>query len=321
MPYQPGAVVHGVTHVGDVYKSNNVYANNVPVALWLTPGTSEAFAFASIASPVDITPEASTAISAQTALYLDNPSAFYSPQAQEIGVKPNITSVPVAVSTGTVAPVPPATSVIPFTSDIVTFLTKILAEADRGMWDETGMKKLPPNGVLSPGFYQPPDPSNPNILNIWKELGLTGSYWLTDQTPWCMGFVNWVLKKTGHRWAKEAQVFNLPANPSRWNATSVPPTDAQPGDMAVWRYVDARGRIGGHISFVYQIQNGRYNFVGGNQEPKKSTDTANTQTSNNNPSKGTVNISFGDPKRNFAPVYNHATASNKIASLWRPSKA
>jgi len=42
MPYVPGAVVHGVVHVADVYKSNNVYVNNVPVALWDQPGPTSA---------------------------------------------------------------------------------------------------------------------------------------------------------------------------------------------------------------------------------------------------------------------------------------
>jgi hypothetical protein len=42
MPYKRGATVHGVVHVADVYKSNNVYVNNVPVALWDQPGPTSA---------------------------------------------------------------------------------------------------------------------------------------------------------------------------------------------------------------------------------------------------------------------------------------
>lgn len=42
MPYVPGAVVHGVTHIADVYRSNNVFVNNVPVALWDQPGPTSA---------------------------------------------------------------------------------------------------------------------------------------------------------------------------------------------------------------------------------------------------------------------------------------
>jgi hypothetical protein len=42
MPYVPGAFVHGVRHVADVYHSSNVFANNVPVALWDLPGPTSA---------------------------------------------------------------------------------------------------------------------------------------------------------------------------------------------------------------------------------------------------------------------------------------
>jgi hypothetical protein len=42
MPYKKGRSVHGVVHVEDVYKSSNVYANNVPIALWDTPGATSA---------------------------------------------------------------------------------------------------------------------------------------------------------------------------------------------------------------------------------------------------------------------------------------
>lgn len=42
MPYVQGPVVHGVVHVADVYHSNNVFANNVPIALWDQPGPTSA---------------------------------------------------------------------------------------------------------------------------------------------------------------------------------------------------------------------------------------------------------------------------------------
>ena len=42
MPYVQGATAHGVIHVADVYHSNNVYVNNVPVALWDQPGPTSA---------------------------------------------------------------------------------------------------------------------------------------------------------------------------------------------------------------------------------------------------------------------------------------
>ena len=42
MPYVPGARAHGVAHISDVYKSNNVFVNNVPVALWDQAGATSA---------------------------------------------------------------------------------------------------------------------------------------------------------------------------------------------------------------------------------------------------------------------------------------
>lgn len=51
MPYQPGALVHGVIHVDDVYHSNDVYANYVPIALWNDPQGSEAAVLTEIFSP------------------------------------------------------------------------------------------------------------------------------------------------------------------------------------------------------------------------------------------------------------------------------
>lgn len=51
MPYVPGARVHGVTHVADVYHSSNVFANFVNVALWNDPQGSDAAVIAAINSP------------------------------------------------------------------------------------------------------------------------------------------------------------------------------------------------------------------------------------------------------------------------------
>lgn len=54
MPYVPGGTAHGVVHVADVYKSPNVYANSVPIALWLSPGASGVFSYSGSVVPVDI---------------------------------------------------------------------------------------------------------------------------------------------------------------------------------------------------------------------------------------------------------------------------
>lgn len=51
MPYIPGATVHGVVHVADVYSSNNVFANFVPIALHNDPQGPEAAVMAAISAP------------------------------------------------------------------------------------------------------------------------------------------------------------------------------------------------------------------------------------------------------------------------------
>lgn len=51
MPYVIGPIVHGVKHVADVFHSDNVFVNHVPVALWLDPQGSEAATYASISAP------------------------------------------------------------------------------------------------------------------------------------------------------------------------------------------------------------------------------------------------------------------------------
>lgn len=51
MPYVPGATVHGVVHVADVYNSSNVYANFVPIALHNDPQGPEAAVLNAITAP------------------------------------------------------------------------------------------------------------------------------------------------------------------------------------------------------------------------------------------------------------------------------
>lgn len=257
MPYVPGAVVHGVTHIADVYRSGNVYANNVPVALWLAPGTSAAFAGIVISDPVELLPEAAQ-VETQTAEYINNPSAFNNPEAAANGVKQYYQPITVDVSTSSEAPASAQ-------SDMIAFFDSLLEEASRGMWRESG---------------QGGKPSNPNITNIWKELGFPSSGpWVTDQTPWCAGFANWVLKRTGRRWAKDASAYSWDRNPTRWSATSVPIANMEPGDIVVWNF--------SHVNFCYQAVGGKYSFIGGNQTP--------TSGKNNNPADGDCTVSWGGP--------------------------
>ena len=272
MPY-----ISGSGGISDVYRSGNVFANNVPVALWLPPGASASFA-GDVAEPeIVIDPVINAANEATYDEYLANPDRSANPTAEVNGVKRNFAGTPKSDETG--VSVPPNSSAA--AADVKTFLDQVLAEAKRGMWRESGQ-----NGR----------PSNPNIVNIWISLGYPNqSYWRSDQTPWCMGFLNFVLKKSGYRYVQEAASIALKNKPQRWNATQVPINQAQPGDMVLWNF--------GHVNFVYTANNGKYSFVGGNQTPSSG--------SNNNPNDGDVSVSWPSgwtPNR------------GGIVGIWRPSK-
>lgn len=275
MPYIPGG-----GRISDVYHSGNVYINNVPVALWLSPGGSSAFAGVSASSAITIPPDAETAIATQTnnliAAQLANPTGqnqYYNSTAAADGVKGNYAPVEdQTFSTGTVTT---STSA----SDIIPFLQRTVEEAARGMWRETG---------------QAGSASNPNIIGIWENLGYPKSGpWVSDQTAWCMGFVNFALKCSGYKYVQTASAAAITTTPERWGAVQVPKDQAQPGDIAFWSYR--------HVNFVYTANNGKYTFVGGNQSPKAS----------NNPNDGDVTQSY--------PGGTAASNSNWV-SCWRITK-
>lgn len=276
MPYVPGAFVHGVRHIADVYRSGNVYANNVPVALWLEPGSSAAFAGITISPPAELNTEEVAAAAATTDNYVSNPDSFYNKDAEQSGVKANYPGTPSDTTTST-GIVETATA-----AGIVPFLQSTLEEASRGMWRETG---------------QGGKASNKNITNIWTSIGFPASSpWTSDQTAWCMGFVNFVLKSAGYRFVQTASARAIKENPQRWNATQVTPAQAQPGDIVLWKF--------SHVNFIYTLNGGKATFVGGNQTP--------TSGKNNNPSDGDVTISW--------PGGTPLTNSN-IDSIWRPSQS
>lgn len=210
------------------------------------------------------------------AKYLENPAAFYNPEAAAGGVKPNYA--------GTPKDDPAGQSLISGgdIGDIAAFLEKHLqATNDTGYWRETG---------------QGGKPSNPNIIRIWSDLGYPSSgMWLSDQTAWCAGFVNWTLKQCGYRYVQTASAKAIQADPSKWNATPVPIAQAQPGDIVLWNY--------SHVNFVYKVfKNGSMSFVGGNQSPR---------IKGNNPNDGDVTISW--------PA-GWTAGQGGIVGIWRPSK-
>jgi hypothetical protein len=256
MPYIPGG-----GRISDVYRSGNVFANNVPVALWLSPGGSASFAGVDVDIAVNIPPNAQIEVAQQTETLVaaqiaapTAPNQFYKAEAVADGVKGNYAPVDdQTTSTGTVSTSTNA-------ADIVTFLRRTVEEAGRGMWRETGQT----GGV-----------SNPNIVGIWKSLGYPSSGpWVSDQTAWCMGFINFGLKCSGYKYVQTAAAAAITTTPQRWGAVQVPNASAQPGDIAFWSYR--------HVNFVYENKGGKFTFVGGNQSPKAS----------NNPNDGDVTISW-----------------------------
>ena len=160
--------------------------------------------------------------------------------------------------------------------DIVDFLDICLAEAARGFWRETGQ-----NG----------NPSNQEIINIWRELGFpqTGA-WLSDQTPWCMGFVNYVLKRTKCKWVQTARARDISS--PKYETVQVSIGDAQPGDVAYWSY--------SHVNFIYTKVGNTLTFVGGNQSPRN-----------------TSNPNDGDVTHSWQSGYNYP-GNGTLVSIWRP---
>lgn len=278
MPYiQSGAPQKKTNNPGivDVYHSGNVYVNNVPLALYQSPGQSASFAGIDVSISVDIPETAQAEAAALTDSYLANPDQYYNSKAEADGVKANYAGTPDDATTGT-----GLISLTPTSSDIIPFLTKTLEEAGRSMWRETGQ-----GGAAS----------NSNITGIWKNLGYQDvNPWNTDQTAWCMGFVNFALKSSGYKYVQTASAAAITTNPERWGAVQIPKEQAQPGDIAFWSYR--------HVNFVYAAANGKFSFVGGNQTPKGGS---------NNPSDGDVTVSYP----------NGTTASNpNWVSCWRPSR-
>jgi len=277
--YVPGANVHGVIHVADVYQSPNVFVNSVPVVTYGPPGASAAFGTVSISVSVNIPAgdqtAAETLVNNYVAAQNGKPNAYYKPEAAADGVKGNYAGTPEAsvVPDGAVA-------ADPTTSDLIPFLQARLAEAASGAWRETGQ-----GGAAS----------NPKITGIWTNLGYpAGNPWTTDQTAWCMGFVNYALKSCGYKYVQTASAAAITTNPEKWTAVQVPKAEAQPGDIAFWSYR--------HVNFVYTAANGKYSFVGGNQTPSGGK---------NNPDDGDITISY--------PGGTAASNSNWV-SCWRITK-
>jgi uncharacterized Zn-binding protein involved in type VI secretion len=290
--------------------SGTVFANNISVCRngdiancghEGTPGSSNVFAADSIGSPpiqpedpvnppnpppkrlvvppVVISPAAQARIDKKTNDYVAAPEKYKQNSAvTNDQVKENYAGTPEqprSSGESLIDPTPPA-------GDIPTFLRSVLDEAAKGQWSETGM------GGKS---------SNPKILNIWKELGFgNNGAWGSDQTAWCMGFVNYVLKNTGYRFVQTARARDIRDRASEYKVESIPLTQGQPGDICLWSY--------SHVNFIYTGSAGKYTFVGGNQSDKAKNA--------NNPSGGSATQSW--------PSGYTAPGNGSLVSIWRPVK-
>lgn len=173
--------------------------------------------------------------------YKNNPQQFYNPVAAEIGATPcfqgtDHLSDGVPLTDNEVKNVEPGAG----SESVISFLNQCLQEAQQGMWTRTGF-----NG----------NPSNPNIIRMWKNIGFG---FTSDLTPWCAGFACYVMKQSGNRWIKEANAFNLGNRAKEYGGVVVPVSQMAPGDLVIWSV--------GHVNFCYSASgNGSYEFCGGNQ--------------------------------------------------------
>jgi uncharacterized protein (TIGR02594 family) len=248
-------------------------------------GSSNVWIFEGYVPPVILSPETAAAVDAAVQEAISNP-----PNVGDTGqqVPQRYEGAPAAGvdDLGTNAPLVDRSVAdsVAGADQIPGFLSQVLAEANNQQWDETGDRSSTSNG---------------NIINIWRELGFPDTaYWQTDQTPWCAGFCNWVLKRTGYKYMQSARAYDFRDKTNVYGGVPVPLDAGQPGDIVVWNY--------SHVNFIYTSPSpGVYTFVGGNQ-----SDTASA--TNNNPSGGTITNSWKGGWRQ---------SNGRISGIFRPVRA
>jgi uncharacterized protein (TIGR02594 family) len=106
---------------------------------------------------------------------------------------------------------------------------------------------------------------NPAILKMWADIGITGSYFEKDETPWCAAFANAILAQLGlpHTGSGMAKSFDT-------YGTEVQLKDILPGDLIrFWR--GSPSSDAGHIAIFVRFGSGNTVVVrGGNQGNKVS---------------------------------------------------
>jgi hypothetical protein len=244
--------------IDDLYKSPSVFVNGQPVVLYSEASSNGGSANISVAAALsipEITPLAQPAEVGSTITVS--------------GDKPASVALP---STDAPPATPPPGLVVQTNGDIKAFLDARLAEAQA--WTR-GQAPLGPGG-------------NQNIVGIFKDLGCA-AWAQTEATPWCAGFVNFVLKNCGYKYTQDLGVDALYDNPGKWGGTIKykrgDPNytnwqSATPGDVCIWDYGPKPPHHTSHTNFVYANLGSTLQFCGGNQGGKA--------TNNNNPSNSSV---------------------------------
>lgn len=233
------------------------------------------------------TPEAPVALSQETlANYSSTVAAFVSnPNSYRMQLTNTLSGNIKSCFPGTLRnlSLDPLTSIAPKPQllPLLNALTVLSGEGLEGSWKETGTQ----------GFQ-----SNRNIIGLFADLGYDTNVapFNSDQTPWSMALVNWVLKRSGYRYTQSIDAFDIKNRTSDWGATEIPLIDALPGDVAVWDF--------GHVNFVKEKrEDGKLTFIGG------------CQAQPSEPNIGTISVSWQD---GYDPVNNNGS----LIKIYRPSK-
>jgi uncharacterized protein (TIGR02594 family) len=223
MPFIPGA-----SGLKDIYSSTNVFANNVPIALWLAPLPSPNSAVSeSVLVNLSIEQVTATAVSG---------AAATSAEEREVGLSGR-GEVPQEGPLETATPDPRG----PLSSDLFTALGQTidscLAEAKQGKWKETGSNQL--------------------IITCYNSVGFNLK---DDKTPWCAAFAGNILKRVGLPALK-----TLSSLAYGTYGTDVPIAD--PSKFRLNDIVILTRNGGGHIGFFrgYNPSTGSLLIAGGNQ--------------------------------------------------------
>lgn len=269
MPYIKRSVPQALDLVDagviDVYSSPNVYANNVPIALFEAPilGTAP---WSNLNLPPD-PPAPGYPSKAQTENMLASEALAQSnanPPTGVIWAGPNAGQTAATVQGEAPAvgtddpndlggnPGATTTAVVPPTGEsiqarIESFLSACIAQYPQ--WKES------PKGTPTA-----------NINGLWQQLGLPQN--INTSTPWCAAFVSVVLKNAGAPYVPRgtAALQYGPGPEGRWQCTRVPVTDP-----TQWRRNDViqiTWRSGGnHVAFIQgvDLKTDSFLMTGGNQ--------------------------------------------------------